>query len=62
MDEKTGRILASRAVAEPLVDNFIDGLDVYVGRVTSAEELRKGLVHFGFHLTSQTVAYRIKGF
>lgn len=61
MDETPGRIVAARSVAGPLVDNFIDSLDVYVGRVTTAEDLKKGLVQFGFQLTSQTIAYRISG-
>ena len=61
MDEKTGRILAARHVAESLVDNFMENLDAYVGGIATVEELKKGLVQFGFQLTSQTVAYRITG-
>lgn len=61
IDEQTGHVLASRAVAESLVDNLIANLDVSVDRITSGDELKKSLTRFGFHLTSQTVAYRIAG-
>ena len=61
MDEKTGRILASRVVAKSLVNILIENLDRYVGRTTTVKDLKTGLVSFGFQLTSQTVAYRITG-
>ncbi len=61
IDEKTQRILAARVVASPGVDNLMTGLDVYVGRVATAAELKKGLVQFGFQLVSQTEAFRISG-
>lgn len=61
IDNKTGRILASRDVAEVLVDQLIEGLDVCVGRITTAQELRETLTQFGFRISAQTVAYRITG-
>jgi hypothetical protein len=61
IDEDTQRILAARVVAGSLVDNLMTSLDVYAGRIATAEELKKGLVQFGFQLVSQTEAFRITG-
>jgi hypothetical protein len=61
IDEKTQAILAARVVASTVVDNLITGLDVYVGRVRTEVELKRGLTQFGFQLVSQTEAFRISG-